>query len=111
MQIFQGYCEMFLLLHLLHDQVVMVAWPVAFIYIIDYESGCNIVAGSALLAYGFGAYFALLPGGDVSSILLVYGFPMALLGAALSYAQVRKSEDCLMITDITQAHRTYIRHN
>ncbi|GAX76622.1 hypothetical protein CEUSTIGMA_g4068.t1 [Chlamydomonas eustigma] len=47
-----------------------------------------VPAGSALLAYGFGAYFALLPGGDVSSILLVYGFPMALLGAALSYAQL-----------------------
>eukprot|EP00195_Chlamydomonas_chlamydogama_P013039 CAMPEP_0202902264 /NCGR_PEP_ID=MMETSP1392-20130828/16755_1 /ASSEMBLY_ACC=CAM_ASM_000868 /TAXON_ID=225041 /ORGANISM="Chlamydomonas chlamydogama, Strain SAG 11-48b" /LENGTH=283 /DNA_ID=CAMNT_0049589005 /DNA_START=115 /DNA_END=966 /DNA_ORIENTATION=- len=46
-------------------------------------------AGSFLLVYGFGAYFALLPGGDVSSIMLVYGFPMAVLGFALSYAQLK----------------------
>lgn len=46
-------------------------------------------AGSFLLLYGFGAYFTFFPGGDLSSLMLIYGFPMALLGFALSYAQVR----------------------
>lgn len=44
--------------------------------------------GLTLLGYGFGAYFTLLPGGDVAALLLVYGFPISLLGFALSYAQV-----------------------
>jgi len=47
--------------------------------------------GSALLTYGFGAYFALLPGGDVSSLMLIYGFPMTVLGAALAYAQASRT--------------------
>lgn len=45
--------------------------------------------GLGLLTYGFGAFFQLLPGADVSSILLIYGFPISVLGFALSYAQVR----------------------
>lgn len=44
--------------------------------------------GSALLLFGFGAYFQLWGGGDISSVALVYGFPMAVLGFALSYAQL-----------------------
>ncbi|KAG1676752.1 hypothetical protein FOA52_005041 [Chlamydomonas sp. UWO 241] len=44
--------------------------------------------GSFLLIYGFGAFFTLLPGGDVSSLMLIYGFPMTLLGFALWYAQL-----------------------
>jgi hypothetical protein len=44
--------------------------------------------GLGLLVYGFGAYFTLLPGTDISSILLIYGFPLSLLGFALSYAQL-----------------------
>lgn len=44
--------------------------------------------GTGLLLYGFGAYFTLLPGTDLSSLMLIYGFPMSLLGFALSYAQV-----------------------
>jgi hypothetical protein len=44
--------------------------------------------GLGLLIYGFGAYFTLLPGTDISSILLIYGFPITLLGFALSYAQL-----------------------
>lgn len=39
--------------------------------------------GVGLLVYGFGAYFTLLPGADVSSIMLIYGFPMSVLGFAL----------------------------
>jgi hypothetical protein len=45
--------------------------------------------GLGLLSYGFGAFFQMLPGGDVSSLLLIYGFPISLLGFALSYAQLR----------------------
>ena len=45
--------------------------------------------GIGLLSYGFGAFFGLLPGGDVSSIMLIYGFPIALLGFALAYAQLK----------------------
>jgi hypothetical protein len=44
--------------------------------------------GVSLLVYGFGAFFQMLPGGDVSSLLLIYGFPISVLGFALSYAQL-----------------------
>lgn len=44
--------------------------------------------GLGLLFWGFGAYFLLLPGADLSSLFLIYGFPISLLGFALSYAQV-----------------------
>jgi hypothetical protein len=44
--------------------------------------------GVGLLVYGFGAYTQLLPGVDISSLLLIYGFPISILGAALNYAQV-----------------------
>jgi hypothetical protein len=44
--------------------------------------------GLALMVYGFGAYFTLLPGTDVSSVLLIYGFPITILGFALNYAQL-----------------------
>ena len=44
--------------------------------------------GVGLLVYGFGAYFMLLPGADISSLLLIYGFPISVLGFALSYAQL-----------------------
>ena len=44
--------------------------------------------GLTLLGYGFCAYFADLPLSPFSSLMLIYGFPISLLGAALSYAQV-----------------------
>jgi hypothetical protein len=44
--------------------------------------------GIGLLVYGFGAFIGALPGADLSSVILIYGFPIALLGAALSYAQL-----------------------
>lgn len=44
--------------------------------------------GVGLLTYGFGAYFTLLPGADFSSLMLIYGFPISVLGFALSYAQL-----------------------
>ena len=45
--------------------------------------------GIGLMSYGFGGYFGLLPGGDISSIMLIYGFPISLLGFALAYAQLK----------------------
>jgi len=45
--------------------------------------------GISLMTYGFGAFFGLLPGGDISSIMLIYGFPISLLGFALAYAQLK----------------------
>lgn len=44
--------------------------------------------GLGMLFYGFGGFFQLLPGGDVSSLLLIYGFVISLLGFALAYAQL-----------------------
>ena len=44
--------------------------------------------GVALLSYGFGSYFQLLPGTSAAAIVLIYGFPLTLLGFALSYAQL-----------------------
>lgn len=60
--------------------------------------------GLGLLVYGFGAFFQMLPGGDVSSLLLIYGFPISLLGFALSYAQLKpvpcfSQPDALKIRD------------
>ena len=45
--------------------------------------------GVGLLTYGFGSFFQLLPGSDIAALLLIYGFPITLLGFALSYAQLR----------------------
>ena len=42
----------------------------------------------ALLSYGFLSYFQLVPGTSAAAIVLVYGFPLTLLGFALSYAQL-----------------------
>eukprot|EP00878_Enallax_costatus_P015328 GHUV01016054.1.p1 GENE.GHUV01016054.1~~GHUV01016054.1.p1 ORF type:complete len:266 (+),score=28.32 GHUV01016054.1:144-941(+) len=44
--------------------------------------------GLGLMVYGFGSYFTLLPGTDLSSLLLIYGFPISILGFALNYAQL-----------------------
>ena len=49
--------------------------------------------GLTLLFYGFGAYINLLPGGDVSALLLIYGFPISLIGFALKYAEL-EPVDC-----------------
>ncbi|EIE23672.1 hypothetical protein COCSUDRAFT_66039 [Coccomyxa subellipsoidea C-169] len=45
--------------------------------------------GLFFLTYGFGAFFQLLPGAEVAALLLIYGFPITLLGFALSYAQLK----------------------
>lgn len=45
--------------------------------------------GVGMLTYGFGSFFNLIPGGDISSLLLIYGFVISLLGFALAYAQLK----------------------
>jgi hypothetical protein len=60
--------------------------------------------GIFLLTYGFGSFFQLLPGSDIAAILLIYGFPITLLGFALSYAQLKPvpcktTKDALAIRD------------
>lgn len=44
--------------------------------------------GVGLMVFGFGAYFSLIPGSDLSGVALIYGFPVLLLGFALKYAQL-----------------------
>jgi Protein of unknown function (DUF2854) len=45
-------------------------------------------SGVVLMLFGFGAYFQLIPGADLSGVALIYGFPAILLGFALKYAQL-----------------------
>ncbi len=47
-----------------------------------------VPVGVGLLSYGFGAFFQLLPGSEVSALMLIYGFPVSVLGFALAYAQL-----------------------
>ncbi|XP_057522258.1 uncharacterized protein LOC130802316 [Amaranthus tricolor] len=46
-------------------------------------------SGLTLLSYGFGAYFNILPGSEWSAIMLTYGFPVAVIGMALKYAELK----------------------
>ncbi|KAM7529751.1 hypothetical protein LguiB_033161 [Lonicera macranthoides] len=55
-------------------------------------------AGVTLLGYGFGAYFNILPGSEWSAIMLTYGFPLAIIGMALKYAEL-KPVPCLTYSD------------
>ncbi|CAI9110704.1 OLC1v1010773C2 [Oldenlandia corymbosa var. corymbosa] len=57
--------------------------------------------GVSLLSYGFGAYFNILPGSEWSAIMLTYGFPLAIIGMALKYAEL-KPVPCLTYTDAQQ---------
>jgi hypothetical protein len=45
--------------------------------------------GLGLLIVGFGGYFQIIPGGDFAALELIYGFPISILGLALSYAQLK----------------------
>ncbi|XP_065854277.1 uncharacterized protein [Euphorbia lathyris] len=54
--------------------------------------------GVSLLSYGFGAYFNILPGSEWSAIMLTYGFPLAIIGMALKYAEL-KPVQCLTYAD------------
>ena len=44
--------------------------------------------GCSLLLYGFASYIQVVPGSDLSSLLLIYGFVGGLLGFALLFAHV-----------------------
>ncbi|PHT83217.1 hypothetical protein T459_11660 [Capsicum annuum] len=54
--------------------------------------------GISLLSYGFGAYFNILPGSEWSAIMLTYGFPLAIIGMALKYAEL-KPVPCITYAD------------
>ncbi|XP_011624429.1 uncharacterized protein LOC18436986 isoform X3 [Amborella trichopoda] len=54
--------------------------------------------GCTLLSYGFGAYFNILPGSEWSALMLTYGFPLAIIGMALKYAEL-KPVPCLTYSD------------
>ncbi|KAJ8641813.1 hypothetical protein MRB53_018507 [Persea americana] len=54
--------------------------------------------GCTLLSYGFGAYFSILPGSEWSALMLTYGFPLALIGFALKYAEL-KPVPCITYSD------------
>lgn len=49
----------------------------------------GLVVGIALLSYGFGAYFTVLPGSEWSALMLTYGFPLSVIGFALKYAELQ----------------------
>ncbi|CAG9465882.1 unnamed protein product [Pedinophyceae sp. YPF-701] len=51
--------------------------------------GIALPVGLTLMVYGFGAYFQILPGTDFSPLMLVYGFPISVIGAALNYAELK----------------------
>lgn len=58
----------------------------------------GLYGGVSLLGYGFGAYFNILPGSEWSAIMLTYGFPLAIIGMALKYAEL-KPVPCVTYAD------------
>ncbi|XP_039121108.1 thylakoid membrane protein slr0575 [Dioscorea cayenensis subsp. rotundata] len=58
----------------------------------------GLTLGCTLLSYGFGAYFNILPGSEWSAIMLTYGFPIAIIGMALKYAEL-KPVPCVTYSD------------
>nr|GLL19245.1 uncharacterized protein LOC109168562 [Ipomoea trifida] len=54
--------------------------------------------GVSLLSYGFGAYFNIIPGSEWSALMLTYGFPLAIIGMALKYAEL-KPVPCVTYSD------------
>ncbi|MQM20136.1 hypothetical protein Taro_053151, partial [Colocasia esculenta] len=58
----------------------------------------GLAVGCTLLSYGFGAYFSILPGSEWSALMLTYGFPLAIIGMALKYAEL-KPVPCITYSD------------
>lgn len=58
----------------------------------------GLALGCTLLSYGFGAYFNILPGSEWSALMLTYGFPLAIIGMALKYAEL-KPVPCVTYSD------------
>ncbi|PRQ53132.1 hypothetical protein RchiOBHm_Chr2g0163121 [Rosa chinensis] len=65
----------------------------------------GLVGGITLLGYGFGAYFNILPGSEWSALMLTYGFPLAIIGMAFKYAEL-KPVPCLTYLDAQQLRET-----
>ncbi|XP_054787774.1 uncharacterized protein LOC129293714 [Prosopis cineraria] len=65
----------------------------------------GLAVGVSLLVYGFGAYFNILPGSEWSAIMLTYGFPLAIIGMALKYAEL-KPVPCLTYSDAQNLRET-----
>ncbi|KAE8722321.1 leucine-rich repeat containing protein [Hibiscus syriacus] len=61
--------------------------------------------GVSLLSYGFGEYFNILPGSEWSALMLTYGFPLAIIGMALKYAEL-KPVPCLTYSDAQMLRET-----
>ncbi|CAB4304930.1 unnamed protein product [Prunus armeniaca] len=61
--------------------------------------------GLSLLSYGFGAYFNILPGSEWSALMLTYGFPLAIIGMAFKYAEL-KPVPCLTYSDALKLRET-----
>lgn len=75
---------------LLHFAIYPTAVVIAYAFTLQISFGAILTPlGVFLLTYGFGSFFQLLPGSDIAAILLIYGFPITLLGFALSYAQLK----------------------
>ncbi|XP_009395562.2 uncharacterized protein LOC103980786 [Musa acuminata AAA Group] len=58
----------------------------------------GLAVGGSLLSYGFCAYFSILPGSEWSALMLTYGFPLAIIGMALKYAEL-KPVPCITYSD------------
>ncbi|KAG9449566.1 hypothetical protein H6P81_009531 [Aristolochia fimbriata] len=65
----------------------------------------GLAVGCTLLSYGFGAYFNVLPGSEWSAIMLTYGFPLAIIGMALKYAEL-KPVSCVTYADAQALRET-----
>ncbi|XP_057849291.2 uncharacterized protein LOC131060162 isoform X3 [Cryptomeria japonica] len=65
----------------------------------------GLIAGTSLLSYGFGAYFNILPGSEWSALMLTYGFPLAIIGMALKYAEL-KPVSCISYSDAVKLRET-----
>lgn len=66
----------------------------------------GLAFGGTLLSYGFGAYFTILPGSEWSALMLTYGFPLAIIGMALKYAEL-KPVPCITYSDAESLRETY----
>lgn len=65
----------------------------------------GLIAGTSLLSYGFGAYFNIFPGSEWSALMLTYGFPLAIIGMALKYAEL-KPVSCISYSDAVALRET-----
>ncbi|KAK1298180.1 hypothetical protein QJS10_CPB14g00400 [Acorus calamus] len=65
----------------------------------------GLALGCTLLSYGFGAYFNILPGSEWSALMLTYGFPLAIIGMALKYAEL-KPVPCISYSDAQALRET-----